>query len=308
MMQSPAVATIPEAISVMQELSSSLPTTDGVACFNSMYLQVTEAVGAKLSEGAFVDPEFMDRLDVNFVNLYLRSYAAHGSQGQVCRSWRTLFDRRDDDRVLPLQFALAGMNAHINHDLPLAVTMTSQELGRPPSARGVREDFLAVNAVLAEADDAVRARLQGPVAARLDELAGPVDDVMASWGIAQARDVAWGQALRLWELREEQHRSARFLGALDSVVSLASHCLLAPIDVRGSRAADFLSTAFGAVDDFGAGMLDALWGSDRDDDQPGPSLWDDDDDDGGDGVVDRVFARLRDLRRSDAGPVLAPTS
>jgi len=35
--------------------------------------------------------------------------------------------------LLPLQFALAGMNAHINRDLPAAIVATYGELGGVPS-------------------------------------------------------------------------------------------------------------------------------------------------------------------------------
>ena len=39
-------------------------------------------------------------------------------------AWQPLFERRADPGIEPIQFALAGMNAHINHDLPLAVVAT----------------------------------------------------------------------------------------------------------------------------------------------------------------------------------------
>jgi Family of unknown function (DUF5995) len=41
-------------------------------------------------------------------------------------SWEAMFSRRDQTDIAWIQFALAGMNAHINHDLPLAIVVTCQ--------------------------------------------------------------------------------------------------------------------------------------------------------------------------------------
>lgn len=256
-----SVASIPEAIDVMRGLAAALPAGDGVGHFNTMYLAVTEAVASRLDAGMFVDPEFMDRLDVNFVNLYLESYGRHvAAAGEpVCASWRTLFDHRHDERVRPLQFALAGMNAHINHDLPLAVTITAGQLGRPLSHAPLRQDFLAVNEVLGEADDTVRLSLQGPIADALDDVCGPLDDALSAWGIARARDAAWRQALRLVELQDDPSAYERFLRILDRAVAFAGRCLLSPVSDGGS-AHRLLAPAFTLLDEFADRVANVLWG------------------------------------------------
>jgi hypothetical protein len=255
------VETIPEAMSAMRDLGAMLPDDDGVGHFNAMYLSVTEAVASRLDAGMFVDPVFMDRLDVNFVNLYLDAYWAHtDAAGQpVSASWQVLFDRRSDARIQPLQFALAGMNAHISHDLPLAVTMTARDLDTPLSAAGVHEDFVAVNAILSDADDAVRASLQGPVVRVLDEVCGPLDDALGAWGIARAREAAWRKALDLWQLVNDPARYDRFLSRLDRAVAFAGHCLLAPAGGANSPHA-VLPAVFDALDAFGDRVADLLWG------------------------------------------------
>ena len=55
-----------------------------------------------------------------------------------------------DPRIAPIQFALAGMNAHINHDLPLALVSICQarsvELGRDSPQR---RDYLKINDTIA---------------------------------------------------------------------------------------------------------------------------------------------------------------
>ena len=52
--------------------------------------------------------------------------------------------------VQPIQLALAGMNAHINHDLALALVATCRARRREPESGSIHADFEKVNAVLAE--------------------------------------------------------------------------------------------------------------------------------------------------------------
>jgi hypothetical protein len=55
---------VAEVIHRMQKIRDSLKPHDGVACFNRMYLQVTELIGQNLVEDFFADDSFVDRLDV----------------------------------------------------------------------------------------------------------------------------------------------------------------------------------------------------------------------------------------------------
>jgi hypothetical protein len=243
-----------------------------------MYLQVTEAVAERLPSGVFVDRTFLDRLDVNFANLYLDAYLRYeaGAVDEVCGSWRVLFDRRDDDQVRPLQFALAGMNAHINHDLPIAVTTTLTELGLTLTSHGVREDFVTVNAILNDASDAVRQRLQGPMISALDDVFGPVDNVLAMWGIAQSREAAWRQAVRLYEFLDEPDRYRRLERTLDRLVSLASRCLLTPV-ADAVVSSTLLASSMATLDTLAERVGDVLWGDGEvdgeDDGLIGTLLW-----------------------------------
>lgn len=61
---------IVEIIHRMREIRDSLDPWGGLACFNRMYLQVTELVRQNLAEGFFEDGDFVERLDVIFANLY----------------------------------------------------------------------------------------------------------------------------------------------------------------------------------------------------------------------------------------------
>ena len=128
------VTSIAEAISRMEAIEAALPAADGIACFNRMYLDVTRQVNSQLGQGFFADPAFMTQLDVDFANLYFAAAGAAGDPAAVPLAWRPLAERRAAAGIEPVQFALAGMNAHINHDLPLAVVSTCTALATSPEA------------------------------------------------------------------------------------------------------------------------------------------------------------------------------
>src|SRR5215469_8286063 len=150
------VTSVAEAVARMEAIGAALPASDGLACFNRMYLEVTKAVSSDLSQGFFADPAFMAKLDVTFANLYFAAAQAADTPAAVPAAWRPLAELRGAAGVEPIQFALAGMNAHINHDLPVAVVATCAELGTSPGAGAHYADFQKVDALLDSAEEAVR--------------------------------------------------------------------------------------------------------------------------------------------------------
>ena len=100
----------------------SLPESDGVACFTRLYLSVTEGVEQQLGGFAFQDPRFLARLDVVFAGLFFSALdASRSDPSAMPRAWAPLVEARAARGIAPLQFALAGMSAHINRDLPVAL-------------------------------------------------------------------------------------------------------------------------------------------------------------------------------------------
>lgn len=217
--------TVADVISRMEGLSAGLPVGDGVRAFNDMYLVTTRQVDAAIAGAQFADPEFMTRLDVNFANLYLVALALQEAGFDTCpRSWRALFDARARPGISQLQFAIAGMNAHINYDLPRALVLTAREFGGElDDAR--RTDYLAVNRVLAQTQPMVQRELLTGSFAVLDEGLGDRDDRVAMWGIEQAREFAWATAQTLWAVRSTPIDAA-FADRLDRMVELTSRLLL----------------------------------------------------------------------------------
>src|SRR3954452_6649277 len=148
----PAGRTVAEVVADLNDIETQLDgffapagpavPPDGVACFNGMYLKVTEAVRDALP--TFENQAFIERLDILFAQFYFEAYAAATAQAWVSKAWEPLFTRRAERR-LALQFAITGMNAHINNDLAHALVLTWRELGFDPA---LRDDYDRVNAIL----------------------------------------------------------------------------------------------------------------------------------------------------------------
>jgi hypothetical protein len=211
----------------MASINAALPTEDGVATFNRMYQQVTRLVDRAIDADLFVAGPFLGRLDVHFANLFFAAYQADLSGEPVPEAWTPLFDNRRKPSTHPIQFALAGMNAHICHDLPAAVVAACNELAlSPEDGTPQHTDFSATNSVLAEAQDEIKGWFSSGAVARLDELAGRVDDGFALFGIQTARAAAWQVSQLLWDLADNPRLDQLVRGNLARGVALAGRGIL----------------------------------------------------------------------------------
>jgi hypothetical protein len=215
----------------MRGVAACLPKEDGVAAFTRLYLAVTEAVEAQATHGRFRDGPFLARLDVAFAELYFDALRAFlYDRPRLPRAWAPLVESRGRGGILPLQFALAGMNAHINRDLPLALVAVCEERGvEPEDASDVHRDYLDVNRLLAETEARVKPQLVTGPLAFLDRRLGATDDVLALWNVARARDAAWTNARTLWALRGTPALADEFGRSLDRSVGMAGRGLLRPL-------------------------------------------------------------------------------
>jgi hypothetical protein len=224
-----AVSPIDPVVARMAEIASMLPEADGVARFNDLYLAVTLAVAAEVSGDGFEDPGFLSRLDVAFADRYFAAFDAAGLGRPVPQAWAPLFEARGRRDVAPVQFALAGMNAHVNFDLCLAVVDVCQELGTEPLADSPQHrDYLRVNGILARVEDEVKSRFETELLEVADDALGRLDDVIAMWSVARARDAAWTHAEVLWSLRPLPALTAEYTLSLGRIVGLAGRGLLVP--------------------------------------------------------------------------------
>ena len=224
------VSSIDEVLSIMTAIDSRLPDSDGVKWFNRLYLQVTRSVRQAVSGPSFRDARFMTALDVVFANQYFAAIAA--GEADVSRTpsaWRPLLRARSSRGIARLQFALAGMNAHINRDLPQGIVQVFETLGGDPTTdQARRQDFDSVNDLLERVEAEVRADFSVGAIAVVDALAGRADDVAAMWKVRAARHAAWTNAEVLWTLRRTPHIRDAFFDKLDGLTGLAGKGLLLP--------------------------------------------------------------------------------
>ena len=222
------VSAIGDVVACMTAIDEALPAGDGISCFNKLYLAVTQKVLAAVGTTTFDDPAFLAMLDVEFANLYfsaLRRFDAAGTD--VPHAWAPLFAARADRAIAPIQFALAGMNAHINRDLPLALVTTFAARGLAPSGGCPQhQDFQRVNALLAATEREVKEGYLDQLTRKLDRAFFGVDDVVAMWSVARARDAAWTNGDVMWHLRGVGPLEQDYLATLDRTVGFASRGLL----------------------------------------------------------------------------------
>jgi hypothetical protein len=216
-----------EAMARMQQIAAALPASDGLACFNHLYLDVTQQVAARVTAGFFADAAFLERLDVVFANIYFDAVNAVVEQPtNLPAAWAPLMQCRTDPGIYPIQFAFAGMNAHINHDLPIAVVQTCVDLQTAPDDGSHHADYQKVDALLDAAETSLRQSFETAAVRDADQRAQAVVNLVCNWSINSARDVAWDTALALWASRDVAMVDDLFMNALARTVGMANHCLL----------------------------------------------------------------------------------
>ena len=122
------------------------------------------------------------------------------------------------------------MNAHINHDLALALVATTDEFGiglRRDTAQ--HRDYLLVNGLLERVQDEIKDRFTTGVIRDVDRAGGRGDDMFASWSVSRARANAWPQAQTLDALARSEFLRKQFLDALARNVGFAGRALLVPL-------------------------------------------------------------------------------
>lgn len=205
----------------MERLEAVLPAGDALSAFNRLYLTVARTVSTSISAGGFTDAEFLRRLEVNFANRYfemLRRVFFPTEKARIGVAWEPLLSSRRTSGISADRFALAGMHAHLNHELCLAIVRTCEERAITPEKGSPQHlDYQRLGPLW-------HAVLHG--AAHGGKPSS--DDKNASWSCLEARNLAWDNAEVLWHLRSSAELTADYLSLLERNVVTASRTLLAP--------------------------------------------------------------------------------
>jgi len=219
-----APASIADVISKMQAIDSLLPANDGLKWFNRLYLMVTLQVDQR-PLGGWKSSSWLLRLDVEFARLYFNAVEAYLMQKDVPSAWGALFDVRHLTGIDRIQFALAGMNAHINHDLALALLATDEALSVTPDLNSPEHtDYLAVNGLLNSLMPSVLSMLASDALGVIAQDSGKVGRLLAFWNICEARNLAWEFADHLRILPGPARDVA--LGAQDKLTGALGRAIL----------------------------------------------------------------------------------
>lgn len=221
---------VEEVVERMRLRLDALPSSSARRPFLSTYLRTTQAVGSAVDNGTFIDPDWVQRWDVAFAELYLNAHDAFvaGDSSAQPRPWRLAFTAPDD---LPaLRHILLGINAHVNYDLPQAMlsVISSADFAEPAIIERRRRDHESIDAVLGsrvKAEDA----LLGDTRTILDRLLMPLNRLGSKRFLREARQKVWHnvEALHAARLVSEDAYAVR-LGELEVLSAARIADLLAP--------------------------------------------------------------------------------
>jgi len=216
-------------IAVLESIDALLSGDDGLKWFNKLYLVVTQQVDTGPPAGGWKDPAWLTRLDVVFAGFYFGAVAGALQQNaNTATSWDALMEARHTAGIDRIQFALAGMNAHINHDLALALLETDEALHVTPALQSPEhDDYESVNGLLEQVLPSALTLLATGIAGAIAEDTGKIGRLLAIWNIRAARDLAWNFADHLRNLSGPSRYVA--LAAQDQITGVLGRSLLLPL-------------------------------------------------------------------------------
>jgi hypothetical protein len=228
-MPSTAYATLDDVVAGLAAWEEHFRSRQDRRCiFLTLYSVVSSEMRDRVARAAFLDSRWVHRYAVAFANLYREALEAYeaGRTPEVPKAWRSCFDAARGGSGLVLQDLLLGVNAHVNNDLPLALTRISIDPGREQR----RRDHDAVNAVLASVMQRATERLAAlyaPGFTALDQGAGELDEMLSLFSLEVARDSAWDGAVSLANARSP-FESALASRLISSRAAVLARLLLAP--------------------------------------------------------------------------------
>jgi len=208
---------------------------DGLACFDYLYTKITENVlrcvkGTDLKTGDphFHDREFMAVFDVAFADRYFDGIGLGPHGTWQPKSWKVLLDRREDPNISPLIFAVAGVNAHVNFDLPFAVVTACMEMGRELESGTNRDDYQMINQIFAKHMRQLRTHFEGSFLKGFDKArVSRMENLLGDLVVRVARGVAWHKAKRLWRVHDDAAKMTKLAQAQDRREARVSQALFA---------------------------------------------------------------------------------
>ena len=194
--------------------------TDATGYFPAMYSCVTDRIADSIGHGGFADGGNVDEFASTFAAYYTQALERKVPRP---RCWQASWDVAGDRGLLIVQHLVLGINAHVNHDLPLAVVALCERRGQPLEA--LHHDFDAVNDVLESTLGDVLDRLDR-VSRWTNEAASLGGGQVFNFSLRRARAQAWEAAQRLYALDAAGRR--RYEADLDELVTVLAYLITHP--------------------------------------------------------------------------------
>lgn len=188
---------------------------DRRAIFLDCYARMTANMFQGIDSGRFSDAAWTSALVHHFAEFYFQALDAYARTPTVVPApWSVAFTAATKGKTTALQHLFLGVNAHINHDLVLALgDLLRGEASalQDPTQRLRHADFSEVNQVIAETIDAVQDDVierYTPALALLDVGLARLDEWIITRLISRWREEVWQQGVRMAQLPESAQREA----------------------------------------------------------------------------------------------------
>lgn len=187
---------VDQVAQAMTERRAGLPA-EHLRFFLDTYERTTRAVGQAVDAGQFEHPDWVQRWDVAFAELYLAALDAPVAP----RPWRLAFSAPPE--LPPLRHVLLGINAHVNYDLPQALlaVISDAEFGDASLMAARQRDHERIDGVLAARVGAEDVELSASGKALLDRVLTPLNRLGSKRFLRESRQKVWHNTLELQQAR-----------------------------------------------------------------------------------------------------------
>ena len=199
------------------------------ACFSRPTSAPPRQWGEAIAAASFEDPEWVERWDVIFAELYLAALDTElDAGGEVPRPWRSRQHRTCPRCVT----SCSGINAHVNYDLPQALlaVISSDDFTDPVLMQRRRRDHERIDHVLSSrvaAEDDELIAMGGT--SILGRLLTPLNRLGSQRFLREARQKVWHNTLELQDARlAGPHQYAARLAELELLSAAKIADLLRP--------------------------------------------------------------------------------
>ncbi len=201
-----SVQDVVDGLSRLEEIFITRQDRRGV--FTSAYIQITKEIQSRIAAGLFADNQWLEQYVIAFANLYRIALERYEKEdfAELPKAWKLAFDAATQNRSSYIQDLILGINAHINHDLGLALL----EVGIDPQRDSRYRDHTSVNDALQASTNVVQERISeiyAPVLGFIDLAGDELDEVLTNFSFAKARESAWLSGVALVEAGGEAARA-----------------------------------------------------------------------------------------------------